>query len=500
MVMLKDATPRISVRLYKTISRATVDGKSAVSSRYEGKDDFIDLTPFLNEGSSVVTSKSVREPAGAFSITFSDRPHQSVVASGMLPLSWALESVYGLVEPMDMIEIRMWGGTGPAPIILPIKMRGFIASVDRSQTMTDSGTPVRTVAISGHDYGKIWQMIQVLYLAAYSQGKPLLTTMALSEIFGIGAKNIEKSSDLIRNIVEKIINVHIDEFMPKNSPLPRKLETGDSISVKHGVINSSYQSAQGSVYDIMKLYGDVGIWNELYTEDREDGVYCVYRATPAMDLDGKLIQDDSPKPIFIPVVEDDIASVAVSRTDANVANFYWVTSIRGDLSDELFRKTAAITKEDKTAVIRDYPNSAEKYYGIRAMYGETQMGDDNIVNMTTGQDEKGQEKRQGQMEEWITNRRRIMMEMNRDNVVLERGTIKMKGGPMRPDGKEPMKAGDYAKVRLGTIQFDVYIVQVSDEFIPYQGYTTEIAFERGTGFVERIKNGGSPWLAEQAQR
>jgi hypothetical protein len=503
MGRLKDATPQISVRLYKTISRATVDGKTAVSARYEGKDPYIDLTPFLNMGSSVVTSKSVREPAGAFSITFSDRPQQSVEVAGMQLPSAALESVYGLVEPMDMIEIRMWSGLGSAPLKLPIKMRGFVGSVDRTQTMTEGGTPVRTVVISGHDYGKIWQMIQVLYLNAYMKGKPLLTTFGLSEIFGLSAKNIEKSSDLIRNIVEKIINVHIDEFMPKNSPMPRKLETGESISVKHGVINASYQSAQGSIYDIMKLYGDVGIWNELYTEDREDGVYCVYRATPAMGLDGKLIQDDSPLPIYVAALDEDITALATNRSDENVANFYWVSSIRADLNDELFRKTASITQTDPTAVISDYPNAAEKYYGIRAMYGETQMGGDEIINLTTGQDEKGRDKRQGQMEDWITNRRRIMMEMNRDNVVLERGTIKLKGGPMRPDAAEPMKAGDYAKVRMGTVEFIAYAVQVTDEFIPFQSYTTEISFERGTGFVERIKKGGgtqSPWLAEQAQR
>jgi hypothetical protein len=397
----------------------------------------------------------------------------------------------------------MWSGIGPAPMLLPIKMRGFVSSVDRSATITESGVPVRTVVVAGHDYGKIWQIIQVIYLAAYSQGKPLLTTLALSEIFGIDAKNIEKSSELIRNIVEKIVNKHMEGFIPENSPMPRKIETGDSISVKHGVINSSYQSAQGSVYDIMKIYGDVGIWNELYTEDREDGVHCVYRATPALDIQGKLIQDDSPPPIFVPVKDESITSISVSRSDSNVANFYWVFSQRADLNDEIFRKTAAVTQEDKTAVIRDYPNAAEKYYGIRAMYGETQMGDDSVVNMTTGQDEKGQEKRQAQMEDWITNRRRLMMEMNKDNVVLERGTAKIKGGPMRPDGLEAMKAGDYASFMLGTVVFDAYVVEMTDEFIPFQSYTTQLTFERGTGFVKRITMGGginSPWLAEQAKR
>jgi hypothetical protein len=96
-----------------------------------------------------------------------------------------------------------------------------------------------------------------------------------------------------------------------------------------------------------------------------------------------------------------------------------------------------------------------------------------------------------------------MMEMNKDNVVFERGTAKIKGGLMRPDGKEALKAGDYARFKLGKVESIGYIVQITDEFIPYQGYFTSLTIERGTGFAKRESmNGGSesPWLAEQASR
>ncbi|HAW6312364.1 TPA: hypothetical protein JLQ69_003513 [Escherichia coli] len=66
-----------------------------------------------------------------------------------------------------------------------------------------------------------------------------------------------------------------------------------------------------------------------------------------------------------------------------------------------------------------------------------------------------------------------------------------------------MKAGDYARFKQGTLEFEGYITQISDEFIPFQGYYATIQFERGTGFVERIKmesGPNSPWLAEQATR
>ena len=114
-----DASPEIDIWLYKTIGRSTLDGNWAVSDRYQGKDEYIDLTTFLNLGSSVRTTKSVREPAGGFSITFADKAQES----------WGygeLETVYGLIEPMDVIEIRMWGGMGPRPLLLPIVMRGVV--------------------------------------------------------------------------------------------------------------------------------------------------------------------------------------------------------------------------------------------------------------------------------------------------------------------------------------------------------------------------------------
>ena len=511
MPRLKDASPQFSVRLYKTISRKTVDGQEAVSSRYSGKDEFIDLTPYLGDGSSVATGKSVRDPAGAFSISFADRPNTSGAVMGVPLPTGALETVYGLVEPMDVVEIRMWSGLGPKPAKLPIKMRGFVSEISRSQSMGNDGRPIRTVVVSGQDYGKIWQMYQILNLPAYAGGEALLTNFNMWERFGIEATNTMKAGDFIKATVEKILNPHLKGFMPEHSPMPKELKL--DISVTHGVINNSYQNQQGSIYDLMKFYGDVGIWNELYTEDREDGVYVVYRPTPALSIskpegsNSRKIQDDAPDPVYVTVADEDIQSISTARTDSNVANFYWVNNQRYDLIDDTFRKLFAITTDDSSVNLKEYPNSAVKYYGVRPMYGETQQSDDEVKSMTTGLDKDGQAKRSERFEAWLENRRRIMVEMNKDNVVLERGSARIKGGPMRPpakDGKsESMKAGDYARFQQGNLEFEGYSYQMTDEFIPYQSYTTTLTFDRGTGFVTRAKMEGgvnSPWLAEQATR
>lgn len=507
MTQLLDAMPRFSVWLYKVIDRKFVNGRVSASARYSGRDPYIDLTPMMGDGSSVRTTKSVREPAGGFTITLPDKPHKDWISEFAPPGFQALESIYGLCEPMDIVEIRMWNGVGELPIGVPypIIMRGFVSQVSRSQGVGEDGRPQRVVTISGQDYGKIWQTFQVLYLPAYVEGKGLLTNFALSEMFGVAAVNAMKSSEFIKTIVDKIINPHLEQMMAQPFPaeVPRKITHDQgSITVKRGMVNLSNQNLQGSLYEIMKFHGDVGVWNELYTEDQEDGVHVVYRSVPFMDLEtNRVIQADAVQPPFCAIQISEIQSISVSRTDAAVANFYWVDNPRFDLITDVSRKQHAAGED--TVSIKDYPNSAKKYYGVRAMYASTQQGEDSVKNMNGGDSAENVDKNTDKQSSWIDTRRKELIAMNRDNVVFEDGTAKVKGGPMRPDGVTAMRAGDYAVWVMGDLVSLAYVHQIEHEFSPYQGYTTTIHFSRCTGFADRVgMEGGSqsPWLVEQTSR
>lgn len=496
-----DATPGIEVRLYKTISRSTMDGRFAVSGRYQGKDEFIDLVPFLNPGSSVRTTKSVRQPSGAFSISFADQPHTA----------WndgTLESLYGLIEPMDVIEIRMWGGVGPKPRELPIVMRGFVSTISRQRVIGDDGQPQRAVVVAGQDFGKIWQTYQVLYMPAYGQGVPLLTGFNLWELLGVGAVNTMPAAEFVRKMVSDVINPHLAGMMPETyGKVPRQITIGDGVTVAHGVINNNYQNAQGSIYEILRFYGDVGVWNELYTEDREDGVHLVYRPIPAYLLSmpesraTAKIQDDAPTPPIALIRDHEIKSIQEARTDANVANFFWVNNSKFDLIDDIVRKQFGLAEGGANVSLKDYPNSAVKYYGVRPMYAETQQGGDGIQNMASNLERAEHEARSTQQQAWIDERRRIMAEMNKDNVVYESGAAVVKGGIER-HGKpgDLLKAGDYALFIEGNITHQAYVHQVDHEFLPFAGYTETVQFDRGEGFAMRASMEGSPWLSEQARR
>lgn len=509
MTQIHDASPQISVRLYKTISRKSVDGETVVSARFAGSSDYIDLTPYLNDRSSVRTSKSVRDGAGGFSITFADAAQSEFSAALVYISATQLESLYGLIEPMDLVEIRMWHGMGPAPLKLPIIMRGFVSEVTRGQAMGGDGRPMRQVTVSGQDFGKIWQMYQVIYLAAYAEGKALLTTFGLAELFGIAVTNAMPAGEFVRTMIEKIINPYLEKMLPTHwADVPTKIETGESISVKHGTVGISFQQAQGSIYDILRYHGDVGVWNELYTEDREDGVHCVYRSVPAMHLtapEGKsdMIMDDATDPVFVRVDDDFILSLSVTRTDANVANFYWVEAAKFDLISDMQRKLASIPQNDASTTLKDYPNSDATYYGLRPMYGATHQAGDDVKNQNSGETTEATDTRETKQVAWIDKRRKQMMDLNKDNVVFERGSLRVKGGLTRADGATVVKAGDYVQIVTGRLSFIAYVVSVEHEFQAFNAFTSTIVFERGTGFAERVQlNSGvaSPWTLEQATR
>lgn len=480
--------PDIRLTLYKTISRTTLDGNNPVSQRFQGTARTIDLTPFLGEGSALRTSKSVREPAGGFTLTLADKPFK-----GSYSGSATFETMYGLIEPMDLIEIRMrhdppnTSGTKP-----PIVMRGFVSGVSRSETMGSDGRPQRAVIINGQDYGKLWQMLQILYLPGYVIGEDILSGFKLFERFGVGFQTVMTASDFVTQVVQKVLNPYLANLMPTNSPNPTSVQL--DVSVTHGTTSvTGPQNQEGSIYDLLRTYSDVGVWNELYMDDREDGVYCVYRPIPALDINGNLIQSDAPKPVYIDLPDKEVISLNVSRSDANIANYYWTRAPRFELSSDIYRQQFAIQGADASTVLLDtYANSAAQLYGIRVMYADTQQGGDDVTTFSSGLPAPAQSKRDTSMANWINDRRNIMVQQNKDNVLFESGGIRVRGN-------ESIKAGTYVTLRRGQFKATYYVVQVDHDYIPFQGFFSTLTVERGTGFIERVKRSGgpdSPYLAE----
>lgn len=482
--------PNLQVTLYKTISRATLDGSNPTSQRFQGAQRSYDLTPFFGESGSVRTSKGVREPAGGFSLTFADKPYIGEYAGKQ-----TFESLYGLIEPMDFIEIRfrhnISAASGQQP---PIIMRGFVSDVSRSEAMGTNGQAQRSVTVTGQDYGKIWQMMQLLYLPSFVIGQDVLSNFKMFDRYG-GALDLLPAAQFLQQVINNIVNPFIAGFVPADSIVPASIESTQYATVAHGVTSlTGTQTAQGSIYSILKGFLDVGTWNELFLQDDEDGVHCVYRPIPAMDINGDLIQTDAPSPEYVEISDVDVISLNVTRSDANVANYFWVAAPRFDLNSSLYQQQFALQGADPESVLQTtYPNTLVSLYGLRPMMTETQMGGDDVQSMGTGLLAPAQNARDTSMSNWINDRRTIMAKMNQDNILYESGS-------MRVRGNEEVRAGMYVRLHRGNFVATYYVTKVDHDYMPYQGVFSTLTLERGTGFIERVTRGGgadSPYLAEQ---
>lgn len=538
--------PELRVMLHKLVQRTTVDGDKPASQRFQQTKRSIDLTDMVSEFGTVTTAKGVRQAAGGFTIAFSDRPYGE---------SSTLETVYGLVEPMDGIELRMSHNHGQQNRKPPIIMRGFVSAVERSQSVDGNGAPIRTVTIRGQDYGKIWQMIRIDYRPQNVLGNAFITQFPLFERFGIAVTANKTAKEFFTEVVEKIINPHLAGFLPQDWPMPRQI-TVEALTTKGLTSVSGPQQQEGSLYDILATFLDVRPgFNEIYIEDRPDGVVAVLRPNPALDLDGNFIQqpagyqevnapsetappppapaptpaapeptppgaaaDDTPittlpetvvtasrisppSPRPAPatgrvvakrytVPASDIISLELSRTDQDVANYFWVENPRYEMLEDFARAYGVANTAARASVYMEtYPNNRPSIYGIRPMVVATQMGDS--TNFSTGADRAGTDRNITQSMLWADDRRAVLAAMNKDNVMLETGQVRMAGN-------ENIRAGMHLNLGAGALAAPYYAATVIQEYQPFKGYFTTVQLERGQGFVRRIQAGGQtpPFILE----
>lgn len=469
--------PKIEVRLIKAFQRKEIVSEVPVASRY-GDLKALDLTDWLGESGVVRTSKSVREPAGGFTITLPDEAY-----------IWPQDTVYALVEPMDLVEIRFCHDPvdyakpdeGYRP---PIVMRGLVSSVTRNEVMS-GGKPQRSVTITGQDFGKILQIIQIFYLNNSVVGDNILSELAFFQKYaGENSAKVKTGKEFVTDVLDGVINAYLKRFT--------SLANGESVGAK--VINewSSNVSIDGvvspysvasfnntSLYQMLQTLLDVGPFNELYVEDLQDGVQLTVRPAPFLDVEGKPIQGVAAETVYLP--DTDVVSVSVSRTDAGVANYYWVSNSRWTMMSNEDAKRLASVGEAGSFILFDYLNSQSAYYGIRKMEVESTLGPQEYANYEA-QTKAQQPVQTNALGDWLQKRRKLLADINKDNVVFENGSMRIRGN-------EKIKAGmQVYLVRNDAVISTYYVTRVDHEFSPYQGFYTTLTVERGTSFIGRSQS------------
>lgn len=461
----------VTVMLTRLVNRT---GGAASSATQAFKQ--IDITPYLGPGGVVRTIKDINQPCGGFSVSFADKIHPEF-----------LDTVYALVEPMDLIEIRasrtpyLYQGT-----TLPLIMRGFVSAVDRAEAMSEDGSPQRMVTISGQDMGKLFQINQVFFELAPLLGNDYLNTFHLESSTGIEVA-VLPVNDFMHQLVEKIINPKIQRMgvFAATQLTPFTVDA----SVPDGVVLPQLAQSidAGPIWQLADTFADRP-WNEMFVQDFESGPHFVFRPAPYRSLiDRSYIINGAQDPGTIEVKSADVVAMTMSRSDARVANFFWVPPGASQLDTNAFVNVAAL--QNGWPLDLSYDNNNPTLFGIRKMTVGSNLYPSSITEPVQMLPFGSQPPKTSGVVQWNQARGKQLTYMNRDNSAFEEGGMVIKGS-------EDITMGKYLRLIRGDLRSEAYVAQVSHNFVPLQVWTTSVRLIRGNGFYERNQTSGSPWVME----
>lgn len=463
--------PKIQVILTKLVDRT--DG---VAFRYSKAHRQYDLTPFLGDAGAVRTMKTIATPAGGFSISFSDRVNKDIQ-----------DSVYSLIEPMDMIEIR--GARRPELYptdTLPLLMRGFVSSIRRTEGMGQDGSPQRLVIIQGQDTGKLCLINSVYFQIAMITDNAYLSQFHMQVATGIDVA-VLPVSDFMRQIVGKVMNPKIQQMSAFGDQYIQPFTVDASVPDGQVLPQRAANFDNAPIWQLVEMFADRP-WNEVFIQDQEDGPHFVFRPAPYKDINGQFIMNGAADPGTVALDIDAVVSLDMTRSDARVANFFWVPPGQGQIDTNLSLNVASLLKGEPLDF--QYSNNAPELYGVRKMAVSTALLPNSIQNAPSMLPPDQQHSATGVVLQWYQARARQLKLMNRDNSVFEEGTALVRGD-------ESLVPGKYLRLTRGELVSESYIVSVAHTFTPMgAGWTSTLSLERGTGFLVRNQFVGSPMWAE----
>lgn len=465
--------PAIEVSLFKMVKR-----RAGIASRYAESSRKIDLTPYLGDNSSVRTLKSLYEGAGGFTLTFADQPY-----------SETLDTVEAMIEPMDMIEIRAarepWRYAG-AP--LPLVMRGWVTSVERPLGLGHDGTPQRSVIVGGQDSGKLWMIHQIFFEVAYLQETPFLDLFRMQAETGMDVAMLPVS-EFITQLTDRIVNEKVHGMAAFSQQLVRRFRVNATVTEGTASANVA-ANVQGTIWEIAELFADRP-WNELFIEDEEEGPVVRFRPCPARDIEGNFIMAGAADPGTVEVDYAAIENLRLRRSDSQVANFFVVPPGSSMLESGGLVNVAFLQSGEP--LDDGYGNNDPNLYGRRRMQMPTRLLPDNLNTLPIMQpDESRRVAAARDVRFWHQRRAADLKSLNRDNVVFQDGTARLRGS-------EELKIGRYLRVtEASKATLEAYMTRVAHHITPFQSWKTDVALDRGTGFLERTKRTTSSFFAETA--
>jgi len=477
--------PQLDVTLIKSNHRTNIIGSlPAAQVRYQGLYG-INITQYLGDGSVVQTTKSTRQPCGGFHIKFAD-----------MPLPNFLESIYALIEPMDIVEIRMVHdvSTLPSGGKISLVMRGLVTGISRGETM-NGDKPQRHVSITGHDFAKFMQIYRIQYFPFTPESVNALNDFRFFQTYAPeGANKAMSGNDFVNLVASKILTPFMSAITAISNAsalgatqLNNWTTTGTGID---GNINPIALNGynDNTIYEIMHELLDIGPFNEMFVQDTEAGPNLVVRPIPFRDGKGNFIQGST---TFLDIPSADIVSQSVYRSDEAVANYYWVGVGRASIMLGLDWQAMAYSVGNGDFVQFNYQNCLRSVFGTRKLEVSTNM--DSIQSTFSNANKQADNNKEGKNAlTWVDKRRTLLVSMNKDNAVFEQGSLRLRGN-------EAIQAGIYLNLHRGVGQQyvgEVYAHTVTHEFMPFHGFYTTVQFDRGTMFINRTQIPNNPYIGE----
>jgi len=458
-------TPQISVILYKSSARK----RNATHDRF-GAFNMLDLTPFFNEGSSVTTQRSINSPNNGFTIRLGD---QFVPKYG--------DSIYGLVEPMDAIEIRM-SRTGKPMMV----MRGVVTDVNLDESMGQAAK--RTVTITGNDYSAFLRMIQILFLKGSSLDDLIIQMSGqyMQEKFNIPYGSMS-AAQFVGLMISNVVNTFITGL--SNNALHPILLNLDGADADDIVYPQGYQAnPEGTMWSHIQKHGNLGPFYESFFEDGESETTFCYRkpAFKKLQKDEYIFPNTSAKSFAVPPSE--ITAIKYSRSERDVANFYYVRAPITDFMTGMDTIVQSVMGDGQKLVTDGvgFENCDLTLFGRRSMEVNTNHG----ALLFPGMPKEEHAPAMNYVTAYLARQIGYLQQSNIDNAVFESGSITCAGRP-------EYKVGHYCDITWQNgLKASCYVTAVTHTFEPFKGYTSSLQYSRGTGFVNRT-NAQHPYVYGQ---
>ena len=486
---MKVYAPKFKVLLYKT--------SSAIDSSVHGRD----ITDWIGEGGMIRTSKSVREPAGTFSISFADKVLLFSGTAGAPPIPISL---YSLLAPMDAIEIfAVRTPTDALDNGLKILMRGLVSDIRREETMGPDGKPSRRVTISGHDFGKILLQQQMHFTPGttdegqtssfgllYKYFKEWVDAPVIQSAHISAEQFLTKFATITQDYLNKIISgtmlamagggsdYPVKAIYPKGADAP-----GNRLLAGRFEPKAVTEFADISFWNFLSRNLDVGAFNELYViDDVVNGAMQTWLVCKP-NYQHLAVGGDA----LIVISDEEVQSISTRRSDARAANWFVVNISRGNLTDATTMQMDAKMTDYAChkALPDDAKFNAEDDYGWRKMEVNAVLfppdaGYDLKGNLT----EVERAANQIFFKDWLIKRTTELRDQNIKNTWYESVMLKIKGN-------ENLRIGENVQLKRGSAEPEtLYTVGVEHEIRPYVGFFTTLHTERGTGqldFMEKRK-------------